>query len=219
MMIQYQRSLFTFGVALSLAAVQLSAAGVVGVASTRDAMSVNSASVRGTANISEGASVQTNRTPGQIRLQNGAQVTLGENSSATVHSDHIQLLQGTAQVTANQNYGLDALGYRMDGDSFRVAYDQNRILVTATKSAIKVSKDGELLASVNSGKTYYFEGGDAPGVPVPVKNTGKPVNAGSVAKTGLSTGAKWGIVAGAGAAAVGTVVGVEASSSSNNASR
>ena len=218
-MIQCQRSLFTFGIALSLAVVQLSAADVVGVASTRGDISVNGASVRGTANISEGASVQTNRTPGQIRLQNGSQVALGENSSATVHTDHIQLLQGTAQVTANQNYGLDALGYRMDGDSFQVAYDQNRILVTATKSAIKVSKNGELLTSVNPGSTYYFEGDGAPGVPVPAKNTGKPVNTGRVATTGLSTGAKWGIVAGGAAAAVGTVVGVQSYSSSNNASR
>jgi hypothetical protein len=127
-MIQYRRGLLALSLAMS-AAFQLSAAGIVGVASARGTLDVNNASVRGTANIPDGASVQTNETPGQIQLQDGGQVTLSEHTSAKVYSDHLQLLQGTAQLTAGRSYSVDALGYRIEGTSKElsalVACDQN----------------------------------------------------------------------------------------------
>jgi hypothetical protein len=207
MRIQYRAGLFALSIAVSSAA-PLSAANAIGVASTLGTMEVNSASVRTTANIPDGASVQTNGTPGQIRLQSGVQVNLSENTSATIYSDHLQLKQGTTQYTAHQNYSVDALGYRIEGKdktvSARIAYDRNRILVTAVQSPINVSRDNNLLAQVNPGETYYFNSDDPPATP-PAKPAGK---AGRVAKGGLSNAAKWGIVVGAAGAVTATAVGV-----------
>jgi hypothetical protein len=175
-------------------------------------MDVNSASVRSTANIPDGAWVQTNQTPGQIRLQSGVQVNLSENTSATIYADHLQLKRGVALFTAHQNYGVDALGYRIEGGvedkdksvSARIAYDQNRILVTAVQSATNVSRDNKLLAQINPGETYYFDSDEPAGTP-PAKPVGK---VGKVTKAGLSNGAKWGIIAGAAGAGTATGVGV-----------
>ncbi len=208
MVIQYRVGLLALSVTISLAA-SLLADSTIGVASTLGTMEVNSASVRSTANIPDGALVQTNGTPGQIRLQSGVQINLSENTSATIYSDHLQLKQGTAQFTAPVNYSVDALCYRIEGKnnsiSARITCDQNRILVTAVRSAINVSGDNKLLAQVKSGETYYFNSCDLAGAPRAVP-AGK---AGKVAQAGLSNTAKWGIVAAAGvatAAAVGVYV-------------
>jgi hypothetical protein len=208
-MIQYRRGLLALSLAIS-SAFRLSAAGTVGVASTRGTMEVNSAPVRDTANIPDGASVQTDETPGQIQLQDGVRVTLGENTSAKVYSDHLQLLQGTAQLTAGRSYSVDALGYRIEGTSKElsalVACDQNRILVAAIQSPVSVSKGAEVLARVKPGSTYYLD-----------PNAVGAGSAGKLAKGGLSTGAKWGIAAGA--AGAGTAAAVGAHWAGGNASR
>ena len=211
-MIQYRVGLVALSAAIALAAPL--AVNTVGVASTRGTMEVNSASIRGTANIPNGASVQTNENPGQIRLQNGVQVSLSQKTSATVYSDHLQLLQGTAKFVAKLDYPIDALGYRIAGAnqtvSTRVAFDNNRILVSALQSPVTVSKDSKLLAQVNPGQTYYFEADDSTSGPANGSTTVSKVR-------GLSKAAKWGIVGGA--AAAGTAAGVGVYMAGNSASR
>jgi hypothetical protein len=228
MIIQCRQGTFALTLAISLAG-SLSAAAFIGVAATRGTIEVNRASVRGTANISEGAAVQTNDSTGQIHLENGVSVTLGQNSAAAVHADRLELLQGIGQVAARRNYGVEALGFRVEGKNgstkTRVAYDHDRILVTAMDSGLTVSRGGVLIARLNPGATYFFQqdpnsGGDAANSAGSTSGSG---NSGTTPnrKTGLSTGAKWGIVAGVAAAATGVGVGVYLSNSGggNNASR
>ena len=151
------------GIALSLATfavMQLSAASIIGVASTRGTMEVNNASIRGTVNVPEGASIRTNETTSLIQLQNGVQVDLNRNTAAAVYTNHVELREGGGQITTNQNFDVEALGFRVEPANrqavTRIQYDRDRILVTAVDSPLKVSRDGLLLARVNSGATYYL---------------------------------------------------------------
>ena len=186
---------------------------VIGVASTRGIMEVNSASVRGNANVADGASIRTNDTAGQVQLNNGVQVTLGEHSSASIHADRVQLLQGGAQVAAKTGFGVEALGFHVaPGRSAavaRVAFENsNRILVSAMDAPVTVSKEGVLLARLNPGTTYFFEPDDPQDQSASAagkKSSGNPKKA---AKAGLSNGAKWGIAAGVAAAGLGVGLGV-----------
>jgi hypothetical protein len=229
-MIQYRRGLISLSLAISLSA-SVVAGPAIGVASTRGTMAVNTASVRGTANISNGASVQTNETTGQIQLNNGTRVTLGQNTSATVFDNRLDLLQGAGQISG-RGYGIEALGFRVEGSqksvTTRVVYDQNRILVTALDGAASVSRAGSLLARLNPGVTYFFEPDRShDGTAVSAGSTTTPGNgngSGSgkgsgqgAVKTGLSTAAKWGIAAGV--AGAGTAVGLGLSLTGDSASR
>lgn len=208
---------------LSLAAfvgTQLYAAPVIGVATTRGTMQIDSAAVRGTANLSDGSSIRTNETAGQVQLQNGVQVTLGERSTAAVYSNHLELHEGSGQVAAKPGFDLDALGFRVSASGekavARISYQRpDRILVTAVNSGVKVSHNGVLLAKLNAGTTYFFEPGSAAGDDdkKPATKGGKTASngsgtAGTAAKVGLSTAAKWGIVAGVAAAGAGVGLGV-----------
>ncbi len=222
-MIQYRRGLILLSLA-AFAITQLCAAPAIGVATTRGSMEVDNASVRGTANLSDGSSVRTNETSTRLQLQNGVQATLGQNSAAAVYSSRIELREGMGQVTANDGFELSALGFHISPSNgkgvARVKYDgSDRILVTAVESAVKVSKDGVLLARVNPGTTYSFEqedqndGQTAQSAGKTARKGGKV--AGKAAKAGLSTGAKWGIVAAVGAGAgVGLGVGLSGSDAS-----
>ena len=219
-------------IALSLAVIGascLTAASVIGVASSRGTMEVNGTAVRGTANVAEGASVKTNETSGNIHLGNGVQVTLGQNSAARVYADRLALTEGAGRVTAAHGYAVEALGFRVDAAdraTARVAWDGNRILVTALDSAVQVSQSGVLLARLTPGTTYYFEqdtakDDTAASAGKVAGNAGDSDSGnGSTANTakGLSTHAKWGIAAGA-AAAAGTGIGLGLYLSGNNASR
>lgn len=211
---QYRRGLMTLSLATCLG-MPLAAVEQAGVASTRGTMEVNNLSVRGTANIPNGASVLTKDAPGQIRMQNGVQVALSEKTAATVYSDHVQLLKGAVQVAGAHSYGVDALGFHIesaaDNVSARVAYDQGRILVTAMQSPVNVSKGGTLVSQVKSGTTFYFEPDPAAGVSA----SGKAQSA-SRYTTGISTGAKWGIAAGA--AGAGTAAALVGSQMGNSKS-
>jgi hypothetical protein len=224
---QHRRGVIALSLAIFMTT-QLSAAPVIGVASTRGTMEVNSSPVRGTANVSEGCSIRTNETVGQIDLRNGVQLTLGQNTAASVYSNRVELREGGGQVTTKQDYGVEALGFRVAPAGrnalARVMYDRNRILVTAIDSPLKVSKDGVLLARVNAGATYYFEqepttDGSAASAGRTNGNPNKPsTGAQSAVKAGLSSGVKWGIATGA-AAAVGTGIGLGVALSGSNASR
>ncbi len=205
----------------------LTAGNAIGVASTRGTMEVNGAAVRGTASISEGAWVKTNQTAGSIHLTSGVQVTLGQNSAGRVFADRLALLSGAGQVAAKQDYAVEALGFRVDpaeNGAARVAWDGNRILVTAVDTAVKVSQEGVLVARLNAGTTYYFEP-DTPkddtaasaGKVAGNAGEGDSTSSASSKAKGLSTHAKWGIVAGA--AAAGTGVGLGLYLSGGNASR
>lgn len=222
---QYRSALIVLCLATSGTAC-LTAANVIGVASTRGTMEVNGTAVRGTANISEGAWVKTNQTAGSIHLGSGVQVTLGQNSVGRIFADRLSLTEGAGQVAAKQNYAVEALGFRVDAadnGAARVAWDGNRILVTAVDSAVRVSQEGVLVARLNPGTTYFFEP-DTPkddtaasaGKVAGNAGEGDSTSATSIRK-GLSTHAKWGIAAGAAAAATGVGLGLYLSG--GNASR
>ncbi len=124
-------------------------------------------------------------------------------------------------MTGAQNYSVDALGFHVEGTvqnvSARVAFDHGRILVTALQSPVKVTKGGEFLTQVNAGSTYYFEPDVAAGTRI-----GDPQSAPKNISGGLSNGAKWGIIAGAGGGGVAGVVAATRgghSSSNNSVSR
>jgi hypothetical protein len=213
-MIQYRRGL----IVLSLATLGIAAWGtpIIGVAASRGTMEVNSESVRGTANIFEGAAVRTNETVGQIQLQNGVQVMLGQQTTANIYSDRVQLREGTSQIMAKSGYGVDALGFHVSAAEpavLRVAFENaNRIFVTAVNAPLRVSRDGVLVARVNAGTTYYFDRSstddnstDGKSTKGTAKTAGKTAGAGSnsggsgqagtATKAGLSSVAKWGIAA------------------------
>ncbi len=104
----YRLGLLVLGVGVTSV---LCADSVIGVASTRGTMEVNHTAIRGNANLSEGSSLRTNETTSQVSLQNGVQVTLGTRSAAAIHSNHMQLLEGGAQVSATGGFDVEALGF------------------------------------------------------------------------------------------------------------
>jgi hypothetical protein len=227
---QYSRGVIVLTLAMFVT-MQLMAAPVIGVASTRGTMAVNSAPVRGTANLSDGSSIQTDETTGQIQLQNGVQVLLGQKTLASVYANRVELREGGGEVATKPGYGVEALGFRVDAANnyglARVVYDNDRILVTAVDAPLNVTMAGQLLARLDTGTTYYFE--QDPQTPDPAATAGRssgssqPPNTAkkgvkTATKTGLSTAAKWGIVAGATAAA-GTGIGLGVALSGSSASR
>jgi len=226
---QYSRSVIVLTLAMFVT-MQLMAAPAIGVASTRGTMAVNSAPVRGTANLSDGASIQTDETTGQIQLQNGVQVLLGQKTLASVYANRVELREGGGEVATKPGYGVEALGFRVDAANnhglARRVYDNDRILVTAVDAPLNVSMDGQLLARLDTGTTYYFE--QDPRTPDPAATAGRssgssqPQNAAkksakTAAKKGLSTTAKFGLIAGATAAA-GTGIGLGVALSGSSAS-
>ena len=187
---------------------------VIGVASTRGNMEVNSAPVRGNANVADGTSIRTNDTVGQVQLNNGVQVTIGQHSSAAIHADRVQLLQGGAQMSAKMGFGVEALGFHVaPGQSAAVSrvtfQNSNRILVSAMDAPVTVSKEGVLLARLSPGTTYFFEPDDPQDQPANAAGKKSSGNTkGRAAKAGLSHGAKWGIAAGVAATGLGVGLGV-----------
>ena len=196
----------------------------IGVASSRGSMSVNHESVRGNANLGTGASIQTQDEVSQVELRNGVRLTLGQRSSASFHADRAELTEGGAQISAKSGYGIEALGYRFSAENgeatARVAYENpNRVLISAMQGPVKVmNREGILMAHLAPGNTYFFEDqGDpqsARGAGQKNPATGKTARA---ARKGLSRGARWGIIGGAGGAAAS--LGIVAGLNNNDASR
>lgn len=204
-------------VSMSVGTVLLADA-VIGVASTRGSMEVNEASVRGNANVLEGSSIRTNETASLVDLQNGAEVTIEKRSAARIHTDRVQLVEGAAQANVTSAFQVEALGFHVLPEktraSARVAYENaNRVLVSAVGGGLNVlNKDGVLLTHVAAGTTYFFEQDppqDQTAATAGKKSTAKGPSA-SIhgAKTGMSAGAKWGIVAGVAGAGTGVGLGV-----------
>lgn len=214
-------SVWMIGIAV---ATTLIAESYIGVASTRGNMSVNHESVRGNANLGNGASIQTTDSVSQVDLQNGVKLTLGQQSAASIHEDRTELRAGGAQITTRNGYGIEALGFRFSAEkgeaTARVAYENpNRILISALSGPVKVmNREGQLMARLAPGNTYFFE---EPADPQSARGAGKNNPAvgktAKVVKQGLSNGAKWGIVSGAGATAAS--LGVVATRLNNDASR
>jgi hypothetical protein len=218
-MIKYRRGV----IVLSLAAffsVQVTAAPVIGVASTRGTMEIDHASIRGTANLLDGSAIRTNETSGQIQLQNGSLATLGQRTAAEVFANRIVLREGVGQISSRGGFEVGALGFRISPANnkavARISFERSdRILVSALDSGVKVSRDGVLLAHISAGTTYYFEPDSSPSDSQVAQSAGKTSGGAGkpvihhATRTGLSTGAKWGIVTGiAAAAAVGLGVGL-----------
>lgn len=205
-------------VGLSVTSVLLADA-LIGVASTRGSMEVNDATVRGNANVLEGASIRTNETSSQVNLQNGAEVILEQRSVARIHTGRVQLVEGAAQATIRGGFDIEALGFHVTCEkskaSARVSYaNPNRVLVSALSGPINVlNRDGVLLTRVATGSTYFFEQDppqDQAAATAGKKNSKSGTKGGGIksAKTGISAGAKWGIVAGVAAAGAGVGLGV-----------
>lgn len=214
-------SVWMIGIAV---ATTLIAESYIGVASTRGNMSVNHESVRGNANLGNGASIQTTDSVSQVDLQNGVKLTLGQQSAASIHEDRTELSAGGAQITTRNGYGIEALGFRFSAEkgeaTARVAYENpNRILISALSGPVKVmNREGQLMARLAAGNTYFFEEeADPQSARGAGKNNPATGKRAKVVKQGLSNGAKWGIVGGAGATAAS--LGVVATRRSNDASR
>src|SRR5580693_8358387 len=86
---------------LSLGAPVFSAATQpIGVAVSEGAIFVNDTPTPGNATIFNGSTLQTHRASSQVRLKDGAQVHFDSDSRGKLFSDHVDLQQGTARISA-----------------------------------------------------------------------------------------------------------------------
>jgi hypothetical protein len=80
-------------------------------------MIVNHAAVPGVATILDGTSVETTDTPSNMNLANGGRLVLAPGSSARIHSDHLILDRGGAELTGSASFHIQTTSFRVSGSS------------------------------------------------------------------------------------------------------
>src|SRR6202042_2799459 len=88
----------------------------IGVATSEGNILVNDAQTPGNATIFNGSTLQTQRLSSQVRLKDGAQVRFDSDSRGKVFSDHVDLQQGTAKISA-YSATANGLSVKAEGDS------------------------------------------------------------------------------------------------------
>jgi hypothetical protein len=157
---------------LSSTALLSAAAPAIGVAMSQGNIVVNSALTTGNATIFDGNTVQTDKASSQVRLKDGAQVRFDSQSRGRLFSDHVDLLQGRAEISG---YAAIANGFsiRPEGvGSAVVSVHGKAIEVAALTGDVHVfNLQGLNVANLVPGRTLNFAPQDA-GASAPSSLTG-----------------------------------------------
>jgi hypothetical protein len=88
----------------------------IGVAMSEGTILVNDAQTPGNTTIFSGSTLQTQSASSQVRMKDGAQVRFDSDSRGKLFSDHVDLQQGTARISA-YSANANGLSVRAAGDS------------------------------------------------------------------------------------------------------
>jgi hypothetical protein len=165
---------------LSLAVPGFSAATqAIGVATSEGTILVNDTQTPGNATIFSGSTLQTQRLSSQVRLKDGAQVRFDSDSRGKLFSDHVDLQQGSARISA-YSATANGLSVRAEGDSSAsVSMKGNVIEIAALTGDVHVFNAAGLnVANLLPGRALDLRPQDA-GASSPSSLVGCPVKSGN----------------------------------------
>jgi hypothetical protein len=133
----------------------------IGLISASGPLTVDRSPIWGNATLFEGTSVATADASGDLALRNGVRIQLAAQSQAVIGESRTVLEKGSSQISAGQDYEVQALGLRIRGDAgarMRVAlHASNVVEVTALLGKANVRDSGGLLlAAVPPGRAVAF---------------------------------------------------------------
>jgi len=151
----------------------------IGVATSEGTILVNDTQTPGNATIFSGSTLQTQRLSSQVRLKDGAQVRFDSDSRGKLFSDHVDLQQGTARISA-YSATANGLNVRAEGDSSAtVSMKGNVIEVAALTGDVHVfNAAGMNVANLLPGRALDLRPQDA-GASSPSSLVGCPVKSGN----------------------------------------
>ena len=152
----------------------------VGVATTTGNLIVDSIETPGNATIFDGNVVQTRTASSQVRLKDGAQVRFGTESRGKIFSDHVDLLQGSAQVSGYAAVA-NGLSIRPEGaGAASVSIQGKTVEVAALTTNVHVfNAQGINVANLVPGRALNLAPQDA-GASPPSSLTGCAVRQGTI---------------------------------------
>ncbi|MDQ6700518.1 MAG: hypothetical protein M3Z36_10080 [Acidobacteriota bacterium] len=215
----------------------------IGVALADGNFTVDKARTPGNAPLFDGNTIETSKAASRLQLNNGVRVLLASDSRSKVYHDRMVLEKGTTQVDSAGHYDVSANFLRVTGsdqNSARITMNGTTVQVASLKGTLQVSNaQGVALARIAPGLAFDFTPQDpnagasadtdtnkkkkkkkAAGAMDTSGNTGSPGMAPmhGMGGGGLSQGTA--IIAGiVVAAAVGTTVGVLATSGASSPSQ
>jgi hypothetical protein len=151
----------------------------IGVADSQGNMTVDSMQTPGNATVFDGTTLQTGTAYSQIRLKDGAQVRLGTESRGKIFSDHVDLQQGSAQISGFTAVA-NGLSVRPEGTgSASVSIQGKAVEVAALTGNVHVfNAQGFNVANLMPGRALNLAPQDA-GASAPSSLTGCAVKNGN----------------------------------------
>jgi hypothetical protein len=138
------------------------AAPPIGVVTASGHFTLDRSEVWGNATLFEGGDVETGSASSEAILRNGVKIQLGSASSASVRETRLTLRKGIGQVSAPENYEVNAGGLSIRSAAgmgrMRVSWSPDgRIEVAALSGSARVATGkGVILASIPAGKSMQF---------------------------------------------------------------
>jgi ferric-dicitrate binding protein FerR (iron transport regulator) len=151
----------------------------IGVAVSEGTILVNDAQTPGNTTIFDGSTLQTQRATSQVRLKDGAQVRFDSESRGKLFTDHVDLQQGSAKISAYSAVA-NGLDVRADGNSSATVSVKGKVVEVAalTGSVHVFNAEGMNVANLLPGRALDLRPQDA-GASSPSSLTGCPVKSGS----------------------------------------
>jgi len=134
----------------------------IGVVTATGHFILDRSEVWGNATLFDGVKIETGAASSEAALRNGVRIQLASASSATVGESQLTLTKGTGQVSATEDYQVNAGGLAIrsaNGSSrVRVAWlAGGAVEVTALSGAARVAnRTGLVLASIPAGRRMDF---------------------------------------------------------------
>lgn len=151
-----------FFILVSLTAVALASAPVVGVAVSPGKLQIDRVDVEGNSNLFEGARVSA-AAPARIDLATGARLSLGPGSQARVFRDRLVLERGEGAILSSAGARLEALGFQVapsepSAQAHVAILGGSSVQVSALSGHVAVrNTQGLILARLNPGGALSFE--------------------------------------------------------------
>jgi hypothetical protein len=145
-----------------LAASCWAAAPPIGIVTASGHFTVDDAEVWGNTTLFDGGSVETDAASSAVTLRNGVKIQFASASSARVRANQLTLRKGIGQVSASENYEVNAGGLSIrsaEGTArMRVGWAADgRIEVASLVGRTRVATErGLLLASIPAGRSMFF---------------------------------------------------------------
>jgi len=132
----------------------------IGIITASGHFTVEGSRIWGNATLFDGARVETGTASSEVSLRNGVKVQLGAGSSARIWANHLNLEQGSGQVTAPGKFEIGAgeMNVSTSGSRLLIAVAATeRLQVAALSGTARVTgARGTLLGSVAAGGTSNF---------------------------------------------------------------